>query len=440
MTGFPESGLCGAVRHLARIGRSVPGGKGRSTLSRSSRIASGWAVPGLFTLLIATTIRQHSWRPDSSYPDVAANIGLFAALLLLMQCCRGVSLHIDRRWLLPSVLLGVSVAISSVLAVDTEAALLRARFDVTLLLMAAAIYIWFRDQPTLPLRAFFLALSVIHLPFLLEVLVEVAASRGNPYPNGPSVPNFSNVRFFGAAGCIAAICATGLVAVTRLRLLPLLLTTSALFGVIAMGSRGALLAWLVFALVLLVAGVRRIWLVLHTALALCVAAVAVYALNATRLFLTPNIFLRQSISSGLNNYSSGRVQLWLDTWRAFVANPWFGLGPDGLLATGCCEQGVHHPHNIELQLLVALGVVGMAAAAYFAFIALVVAGGPRRVISLIRQSEQAKILGAILVAFVVYAQVEGVLYHVIPLMHFVLFGALFAAALRAAGKADHAMQ
>jgi O-antigen ligase len=78
--------------------------------------------------------------------------------------------------------------------------------------------------------------------------------------------------------------------------------------------------------------------------------------------------------AGLLNFSGGtsffRVQLWISAWRMFLDHPLLGVGPDNFLAQyrsryirpeAWEEPNLSHPHNLALDFLSRLGVLGFAA-------------------------------------------------------------------------------
>jgi O-antigen ligase len=77
--------------------------------------------------------------------------------------------------------------------------------------------------------------------------------------------------------------------------------------------------------------------------------------------------------SSLLDFTSGtsfvRVQVWISAWRMFLDHPWLGVGPDNflhfyrsryILPDAWQEPNLSHPHNIVLDFLSRLGVLGLA--------------------------------------------------------------------------------
>lgn len=81
--------------------------------------------------------------------------------------------------------------------------------------------------------------------------------------------------------------------------------------------------------------------------------------------------------AGLFDLQSGtgffRVNLWLSAWRMFLDHPWLGVGPDNflyayrgfyILPQAWQEPNLSHPHNIVLDFLSRLGLLGFAVGAW----------------------------------------------------------------------------
>ena len=93
---------------------------------------------------------------------------------------------------------------------------------------------------------------------------------------------------------------------------------------------------------------------------------------AAALALIP--FLGARRFTDLLNLQSGttffRLQLWQSAWRMFRDHPWLGVGPDNflyayrshyVLPTAWQELNLSHPHNLFLDLLTRLGLLGFLA-------------------------------------------------------------------------------
>ncbi|MBL8055179.1 MAG: O-antigen ligase family protein [Anaerolineales bacterium] len=78
--------------------------------------------------------------------------------------------------------------------------------------------------------------------------------------------------------------------------------------------------------------------------------------------------------AGLFNTQSGtgffRINLWVSAWRMFVDHPWLGVGPDNflyayrgfyILPQAWQEPNLSHPHNVLMDFLSRLGLLGLGA-------------------------------------------------------------------------------
>ena len=124
---------------------------------------------------------------------------------------------------------------------------------------------------------------------------------------------------------------------------------------------------------------------------------------------------RTTSAASANALSTGRLDMWTATVEALRDNPWFGLGPEGYLFLETKTFGVH-PHNLLLQFLAEWGVIGTVF-----FVALLVLVF-RKALTNLRQEHRplfrtARIIAiALLVAFTIHSLVDGLYYHVVPLM------------------------
>ena len=207
---------------------------------------------------------------------------------------------------------------------------------------------------------------------------------------------------------------------------------AALFGIIMFGSRGAMLAWLlfVFAAIGLVPDRRAVVMVsvLATtgALALAIVAEKYDWMNTYSLLDRTRIPTGDTISM---LYVQDRIQIWTDSLITISQRPILGFGPNGYVLSGCCNRMVAQPHNSILQLLLEFGIVGFAALVWAAMSLF----GPR-VREAILQTAQSRrdpvhaTALAILVGFAGFSMIDGLLYFPVPLINFALVCAVFVGA------------
>ncbi len=144
----------------------------------------------------------------------------------------------------------------------------------------------------------------------------------------------------------------------RVKLIGLLALAPILVSLYATVTRGAYVA--MFAGVLFIALVRYKWLVIPLAL-LAVATV---------LFAPPYVHDRiASIVDPNHPDNVSRLMMWTAGWRIFMDHPFVGVGDIdlGMLMRQYADPGYPglwgHMHNIAMQFLVTLGIVGAAAVA-----------------------------------------------------------------------------
>jgi O-antigen ligase len=107
---------------------------------------------------------------------------------------------------------------------------------------------------------------------------------------------------------------------------------------------------------------RRGWLVVGGVLAASIVALPLLA-------RVPRFADLLDFTSGTSFF---RVQLWISAWRMWLDHPWLGVGPDNflqlyrsryILPEAWQEPNLSHPHNIVLDFLSRLGLLGFAAGA-----------------------------------------------------------------------------
>lgn len=135
---------------------------------------------------------------------------------------------------------------------------------------------------------------------------------------------------------------------------------------------------------------------------------------------------RTASAGSANALSTGRLDIWTATVEALQDNLWFGLGPEGYLFLETKTFGVH-PHNLLLQFLTEWGLVGT-----IFFVALLALVFRAALVNLRRETRPlhrtARITAiALLAAFTIHSLVDGLYYHVVPLM--VLFTSIAIALL-----------
>jgi O-antigen ligase len=196
-----------------------------------------------------------------------------------------------------------------------------------------------------------------------------------------------------------------------------------------------LLAWVLFVGLLFCFSPARWRIAAYGLAALFATSALVWYLHDSGLLVTPNIFerLEQALQAARAGVESGRIAIWRDSIHEIAAHPLFGQGPEGYALSGCCVTWVTHPHNFVLQLLMEFGLVGCSAALLLAGRAVSLMGGGSGFLKLVMASPKNRVLTSALAAYLALGLIDGMLYFVVPLMHFALFCGLLAAGIHQAG-------
>ena len=393
----------------------------------------GWLPPLAFALLVFLAIDNYGASPNGYNRQVAGYVFVAAATLLVGAMISERRLHIGRRRLFWTCAFAASVAVSLWGTPNLYWSLNRIHLYYGVLLLGVALYLLHAGSVGSALGKYLFLVPLVHVVFLAHVVFWVVSMQAGPDLPPTGSPHYANIRHFAYHGFIAAACATSLFVVARkLQATAFVLTTAALFGIILLGGRGALAAWLAFVAVMLVFSARRTGLLVFSGMALLVSAGVVYFLGATELVRAPSLFYRFESGAGRVLYVADRLEVWAQSAGAILQRPWFGYGPEGFALSGCCNRALLQPHNFVLQFLLEFGVIGCTLLTVLCAVVWRECGGLRAFAGN-RWSEAPQefvILAAILVAFLAYALIDGLLYHAIPLVHFALFVALFLGAMQ----------
>lgn len=397
-----------------------------------------WIAPGLFGLGLFAAIKWHASELQFTLHGLVLCIFSVATALLLTLSRMGHHLTVPRGIRPLLVALAVSLVISDTMLSDPIYSLPRLTLYLSLVLLAIAIYVMYRDAAVLPLQAFCIAIAVSHIPLLVEVIVWLAHPDPTFFRGNARVPNFAHVRHFSTAGFLAAACGSGLVVLSpRLRTLSLFLAAAAVLGILATGTRGALLAWIAFVLLLACCDPARGRVAVHGVVVLALGLTVVWVLHTSGVLSSISIFTRLEQSGDPEKFDSGRLNVWMATVRVIAEHPLFGLGAEAYRLSGCCERLLSHPHNFVLQLLLQFGLVGNALLACIVWWAVRALGGLRQVLALTLASPENRVLAVLLATYFAYALIDGLLFHAVPMIHLALFSGLYAAGLhraRASGE------
>lgn len=311
-------------------------------------------------------------------------------------------------------LLAVGLVVGSVgVSRNPAASITLSIITVVHLRFASASYFLFQDERRAEPRAFLilLALGLVLLTvltawkFSFPPLTSTVPGGAIEWPS--ALPGFISVRHFGSwTGAIAAGLMVSLLygsddrtSVTRL--LYLLAAGLTCWS----GTRGAVLAMAVVALVMAVSlrrmpGVGRI---------VSVGALSVLAFAAAVL-LAPNgepefALFHWGDYKDAGTATSGRLDLWHDTFMRWLDAPIFGLGSGSTFWEVNIGWAHTQPHNVILQFLISWGLVGAAGGLWLLARAIVAVHRPGVADARLRP------LTGMLYALLFMSLIEGMLYY-----------------------------
>lgn len=395
---------------------------------RTQRLVA-WAGPSLFGALIYCAVDNYGYSENGYNRQVAGYVFIAAATLLLCAVLMGRRFVKLKPTLPIAAALAASVAVSTWNAPTLYLAINRDHLYYAAVLLGLGFYLVHRDGTENVIWRYFTVVPMVHMVFLVYVIFYLVSIQSDPDPGFAHFPNFANIRHFAYFGFIAASCGASLYVLTRkLQSTAFVLTAASLFGIVVLGARGALLAWLVFVACFAFFCTERKRFLLFCGIALLLASAITLYLNETGLLITPSLFVR--LEPGGSGYTVlDRIDIWLDALRAIALRPLFGWGPDGYVSSGCCNPHVSQPHDFILQFLLEFGVLGVALIAATGWVMLRACGGPKHLWISLRRNNEVIAVCAVLAGFFAYAMIDGLLYHAIPLTHFSLLAALLFARL-----------
>ncbi|MCD6733189.1 MAG: O-antigen ligase family protein [Burkholderiaceae bacterium] len=396
--------------------------------------------PLLFGLLVYLAIDSNTpFAHENHGRQVAGYVLVGAATLLSIAAFTGRRFENAQPILAWTIALFLSIAASTWGAPDFRWSIERLYLYYAVVLFGVGLYLTHRGDSGRTVAHYFAVVPAVHMIFLVEALFYLVWIQSEPGAVFRRLPHFANIRHFAYHGFIAAACASSLFTMSRkLESTAFVLTAAALFGIVLLGARGALLAWIVFAAFVLVFHHRRLRFLAFCALALAVAAGAVHYLTEAGLLQgVTSLFRRFETEEGGGFRIGDRIMLWADTLRTIAERPWLGFGPEGFLGSRCCNSRVAQPHNFVLQFVLEFGLIGSGLMIFTAWAMVRACGGLALIRANLSSDSGLLSLCAVLFGFMTYAMIDGLLYHAIPLTHFALFAALlFATMVRlAAGQA-----
>ena len=378
------------------------------------------------------------FRPTPAYNAFAAEpIFLVGGPLVLWQFLKGNRIGSMFRSLGAGLVAAMLLlgAASTLLAENPVEAWNRLKLYYACALLGAGLFLACRSNARPVIVPVLLAIALVHAWFLAELLISIYEWEGRRFvPQGVATNYFAHIRHFGYLGFLAACSGTGVVLLGERRVprwLGFVLGVLAIYGLIQFGSRGAFIAWLVFAALLFVLIPAKRNFALSCAAAVAVASLAVLYVDANHPF--PNkkqqsVFTRTAIGEDQWGTTLGRIGIWQDSLRQIVKRPLLGHGPDAYVLSQCCLKGSVQPHNSLVQFVFEFGMLGTG-------ISLVALGVFfRRPMQLLRAGfvrRQPDITLGVLVflpgSLLVFSLMDGLLYHVVPLLSFSILMALLGA-------------
>ncbi|WP_159287754.1 O-antigen ligase family protein [Zhongshania aliphaticivorans] len=121
----------------------------------------------------------------------------------------------------------------------------------------------------------------------------------------------------------------------------------------------------------------------------------------------------------LRAVTSNRTVIWLQT-LPYVNESWlFGYGPEAFLRLKVRMGGIVQPHNFVVQFLLEFGVVGS-----FGVMIMLLSSFRIYITSILtKRLMAAGLLGAFLISQFVFALVDGIFYHIVPLTMYLIIAA-----------------
>lgn len=385
-----------------------------------------------FALLVGTVVVIAGGLIEYSGAVIRLSL-LCASFIFISMLFRPDAIRLDRK-ATPSIVFAIVAMLSVLASPGFMSALMRLELYYAIIVAGLAVGFALRHCSPDIGKIILAAIAVVHAGFLVIAVQFAMAAAADADPVA-APPYFLNIRHFGYQGFFGASAAVAMTLVDRrLRASGVLLAMAALFGIIMFGSRGALLAWLLFVLAVIGLGPDRrtatLVCLLVTSGALALAVVA----DQNDWMNTHSLLDRTRIPNGDTNsmlYVQNRIGIWMDSLATIAQRPVLGFGPNGFVISGCCNGDVAQPHNSILQLLLEFGVAGFAA---FAWAAISLFGPRMR--ELVLQTARRKrdpvhaAALAIVVGFAGFSLIDGLLYFPVPLINFALVCAVFLAAPR----------
>lgn len=374
-------------------------------------------VAAAYCLLVLYAAITSFERPTPWYHAQVSYELILAASVLLLPFIFAGGWRFERLvtnwhpWLAVALCLGLATLFS----IEPLVSVPRLRLIYSVVLIGFMFRAWFARSDGSLIPMVMLAFALVHAVLLALVLVAYDRASGDLGDYSTWLPYHSHIRHLGYHGTVAASAGLAFsLLMPRLRLVGLFLSTFALFGLIYFGSRGALLTWIVFVSAAVFLGADRKRLLLTAIVTLFVAWLAATSVGSFKAKHIGTVADRSVSTASVDS----RLHLWQGTLQAIKERPLFGYGPEGYQTSRCCAPGHIQAHNALLQIAIECGVIGLLA---FAWLAKLTIGDV--LMRLYRQKKSGDpivpgraLVASMILSLLAYSMVDGILYHVIPLL------------------------
>ena len=383
-------------------------------------------------LLAAPSFALASWALAADHPAVlfyAFPVIAAEIVVIVAAIAAGLDIRAAFMRLHPLTRIGAGVWLVAVLFADLVAAPVRAAavplLFTTLIHASFALALWglitsgWASRQRTFLYCAAAGAGLFGLIFTAIILAELNDPTFNWVGVGVGITNIRQLGFYGIAlvGIMAGLAGS---ACGWRKALAAIAIAFGFWLTILSGSRVAFTAAILAGVVIgiLSAKERRASIATLIILALAAAIPASYLLVPHESWGFDRIIERSLSGDSVEQYASGRLAIWQETWPAILQSPLVGHGEGQFRSQiAAAGNGLNHPHNAILQFLYQWGAIGTLAVALM----LATTAGKLRATMQRRQRSSTELasIGA-LTGLLAMAMLEGSLYHVYPVMIVVL--------------------
>jgi O-antigen ligase len=267
---------------------------------------------------------------------------------------------------------------------------------------------------------------------LVLALIMVDGFNFSPYFKGELLaPYFSNIRAFGKLNWLIGFSSLYLMLTHKkmaLKFLGAATFALSVMAIVGSGSRGALVSTLVLLIFLYLLKARGsiknlLYILLFVFLSLQFFSEIFSTLLPDREIGSISQFLLKS---------SGRIDMWRESLEAGMHHFWLGVGPEAFKNNPHIPTWGHYtnPHNGFLQIFLEFGFLGLCLVLFSA----IKLG--KTILSVENWKSKRKVIWmSFVMSWMTYFLIDGVAYHVFPLLFFVVVLAYLTAESNVAGEA-----